>query len=623
MLAYFIDFESQSHCDLRKYGIVNYTQHPTTNVYCMAYCKLGTTDKKLWRQGQPLPDFLIRPNLTIIAHNVEFELSILKHVFKIEIPIERAIDTAAIARHHSLPGKLELVGEFLGYPKDMDGHRVMMKLARPRKSGEYFPDEGKWYEDYRKAEAYCLQDLDPCMEIYRRFGPLPKKERIFFELTYRLNQRGLKIDLEGIRLAKELIELERKHYEKKIVGVTSTTENPEGITSGKVVKLAEFCGMPSLAADAIRDELKNYSTPKDRTSKKYHALMCRKILAARSTSKLDSMERFACADGRVHGGLIYSGAERTGRVSGFGIQPHNFPRGAGEATIELFLQMAAGTLPKPYHDTLRDMLRGFILGPLLSADFSQIEARMCAWLAGEEQLLKQFADPNIDPYKEMAAVIYNCDVSEVDKDKRFLGKQAILSAQYGCGPNGFDYMLTSTYDVRLDPNLIELTISKYRRQNRKIVKFWYNVDRAFRSAIQGREVKLGRLEFRNPNKDEVTIKLPSGRLMYYYGASIHGRDVYVYARKKGQSNKWGYTKTYGGKLVENITQAASRDVMYEAKYRVDKAGFHPNLSVHDEVVSEDEPERLPEYERIMKQVPVWAKGLPIDVECFAAERYRK
>lgn len=640
----FIDLETRSRLSLKKVGAHRYAEAGSTEVHCLAWA-IDDGPIHLWKRSDDLlgdggfndllghvdpsdwMKHLLDPTITVVAHNAEFERAIIRQKFPhLDTDISRWDDTAARAARMSLPRKLEEAALALDLgedgQKDMEGNRVMLKLARPRRASKDNDDEF-WHEDtkeedFEKLYEYCKQDVAVMRALDRRLPPLSPEEREIYLLTMRMNERGVKIDSSSIPLAQREVKIATDRLVKEfteIVGFSPTSP-----------KAAPALGMTSLAKAPVRDALKTA------TGRTRRALEIRKLVARSSVKKLHAIEDRICKDGRVRGSLVYAGAERTLRWSGAGIQPQNFPRGMGKETEAAFGALHLGLFQETYDDVLKavaDMLRGFIEGPFLVGDFAQIEARVLAWSAGQEDLVETFRTGG-DPYCEMASSIYRRPITKKDKDERFIGKTVVLGAGYGLGGEKFQAQLDTVYDVQVELDFAEASIRAFRRRYSKIPKLWSLLERGFAYAVKNKSKRIAVGAFKMGYTESggvpfAFIELPSGRRMNYAQAEFSEEDgrVHYFGRNLYAGGKWQRVSTYGGKLTENVVQAISRDLLAEAMLRLDRAGFPLVLTVHDEVVAEGGPERLKEFERLLVECPTWAKGLPLGVEAFACSRYHK
>ncbi len=640
----FLDFETRSRVNVREVGAYRYAADPSTEVICCAYA-LDDEPVHLWRppgrmhEEADFDQILGTGDLTLVAHNIEFEREILKHKFGLDLPVERFIDTAAMAARMSLPRNLEDLAGFFGLDAEVkkEGGKAIRTLHSPNKRGEFWTRDEK-PEAYAALEARCVQDVELMRTIYHRLLPLEEKERRIWATTIRMNERGVRVDLPAIPAAKRVLDEDARPLLQEFDALTG------GVKLKSYVKLAKVCGLPDVGKSTVRKALRDPGTaPKTR-----RILEILQGLSKSSVAKLDAMEARQI-DGRVKGSFLYCGAERTGRWSSNGVQFQNFKRGLGAETDLAFECLAAGTLdlcftgaPRPSPDpeltptgTIAEMLRGFILGPFLVGDMAQIEARVLGWLAGQDDLIETFRNKG-DPYCAMAAEIYGHPVTKKEKDKRFMGKQAVLGCGYGLGANGFRFMLDETYDVQVEEDFAKRVVDAYRRKNPRIVAFWDRLGRGFLHAVAHGSKRIRISEPGRPlicagvleqgGEKYAFLELPSGRRLYYAQPTIQptkrGPAVHYYGRERF-SKGWTQVHTYGGKIAENITQAVSRDVLAEAMLRLEAAGFSLVMTVHDEVVAEGEADRLEEFERVMAAPPAWAEGLPIEVEAFASRRYRK
>lgn len=289
--------------------------------------------------------------------------------------------------------------------------------------------------------------------------------------------------------------------------------------------------------------------------------------------------------------------------------------------------------------TISNMLRGYIRAApgkiLIVGDLSQIEARSLNWLAGQDDTIRLFATGG-DPYCAMASRIYGHEVTKKDKDKRFMGKQAVLGAGYGLGAHGFQFMLDETYDVQITEEFAKQVVAAYRAASPAVVKFWARLNDGFVHTVASKKERVRVTRnittgyFKHHGVPYAWIELPSKRRLYYAEPELvstkKGPAVSYFGRDRF-SKGWSRVKTYGGKISENITQAFSRDIIAHAMLRLDAAGFNLEGTVHDEVISEEDMEGYEEKEKIfhdlMIEVPPWAEGLPLDCEVFSSVRYRK
>ena len=621
MSRLFIDIETRSELDVAKVGAFAYAEHPSTEILCMAYAA-DEGPVSIWLPGEPWPVPMFPQ--AYVAHNIDFEREVLS--CKVGDVFDAGctwIDTAALAARMGLPRNLEDLGDFFGYPKDMEGNRIMRKLCAPRRPSKDNPS--KWWtpeskpEDFERLYAYCRQDVEVMRSIFPKLLPLDEQEARVHRLTERMNARGVALDLASIPAAQKVIDLSSRDLAARFRELT-------GCPVKSYAKVAQALGMVDVRKPTVRKALRDPRTRPEHAE----ALRLLQTLARSSTAKLDAMVRRASGDGRLRGAMVYAGAERTARWSSMGVQLQNFPRGLGGSTDLAFDALRHGVIPELYEDpvgTVAEMLRGFLVGPFLVGDLAQIEARMLAWLAGEKELLQLFRDGK-DPYCHMASRIYGRTITKKDKDERFMGKQLVLGAGYGLGHRGFRRLLDETYDVDIAEEEAKRLVTVYRRTNPAVTRFWDLLHRGWMFATENKSkrIKVGPVfmgTFTHGGEFYTFIELPSGRRMLYARPHTKGTELRYFGRDIKQGGMWTTVKTYGGKLAENVTQAASRDVLAEAMLRMEDRGYVIVATVHDEVVADASQGNKDEFHELLVQVPTWAEGLPIEAEVFKSQRYRK
>jgi DNA polymerase len=627
----YLDLETRSELDVKKTGAYVYAAHDSTEIMCASYA-IGDGPIHRWKETdeegllEAVPE-LTDPTSLLCFHNAEFETAIFQHCLGYCIPTHRIIDSAAVARHANLPGKLEELGGFFGFPKDMDGNRVMLKLSRPRKPSKSNPDRF-WRpdtkpDDFERMYAYCDQDVEVSRHAMNRLPPMSVFEDQVHAATFDMNRRGVNIDRDAAIAMKDTGEREKMRLSSEI-------EREYGFTLGQISHIASYLGVDSVAKAPLRDLLKDPKLPEDQR----RVAEARQTFAKTSLNKLPAFISRSAEDGRARGNLIYGGAERTLRWSGAGIQMQNLTRGIGELQDTAFDALSSGLFTYLYDeeiiDTLSGMLRGLIKEPqgLLVGDYSQIEARMLAWLCDDVDLLDQFRR-GLDPYKIMASKIYRKSVEEVTKDERFMGKQTILGCGYGLGKAGFRSMLDATYDVQISLTEADSIVSAYRKNAPKEVKFWKRVERAMGAARSniGKVVMINKkigVVFKSSK--EMHIILPSKRRLRYNDVAMtredNGFTKWTCFGKMKNSPNYGKISIYGGALTGHITQSCAREAMAHAIVSLWESGAPLLLTVHDEIVSLKD-RCLDSFRKTMETPPDWLTDFPLKVDCFETIRYRK
>jgi DNA polymerase len=687
----FLDYETRSTVDLKKAGAHRYAEDPTTDIWCACYA-LDDGPVKTWVPGDPCPDEIFDAVLagdTISGWNVAFEKAIWRAIsgprYDWPVPLpEQFDDTAAAAAAMGLPRNLGDATKAMGsvHEKDDAGHRLMMQMARPRRGGEGLR---WWDDDERKGRLfdYCADDVHAEREMRRLLVPLPPEERETWLFDQRMNDRGVALDLPLIHALLRIVDQEKKRLDDLMADVT----NGAVTACTQVARLSAWLreqGVPaeSLAKAAIEDLLLDVWMPE----RAREAILLRKEAAKSSTAKLQAMLNCVCADGRARGLHLYHGAG-TGRWSGRLIQPQNMPRGTGtvddpEAAAEDFLHGDAGWIRLLYGNPMSavsDMLRACLVGKrLLAADFSAIEGRVTAWLAGEAWKIEAFeaADAGTGPgiYELTAAGILSKDITAVTKaERQAYGKVPELALGFQGGVSAFDSMarvyavdMADAYEPlmrttddevwtraekryaecleRLDTGTdtmtreawiaSEVTKVLWRKKHPATVALWKGLEEAAFDAVlaPGNVISFRGIGF-VVKRGFLWCKLPSSRCLAYGSPKIQDRKqpwgavkaVVTALGVDSTTKRWLRFALYGGLITENCVQAIARDVMRDGMLAVEAAGYPVVLTVHDEAVAEVDEGfgGVEDFERLLATTAPWAAGLPVVASGFEAKRYRK
>ena len=633
----YIDFETRSECDLPKAGAWKYSEDPSTEVLCMAWA-VDDGEVHLWKPGMEFPYLEITNVGLYEAHNAFFERAIWLNVLKLP-PVQWSCSAAQCAAH-SLPRSLDKAGEALGLSiqKDQEGKRVMMKMCKPRKPTKNNP--AKWHEkpeDFETLYAYCMDDVRAERALSKSLAQLSEKETKIWNLDQTINQRGIHVDMEAVNAA---IKISEEHLEKANAIFSELTGGfvERASEASKIVQWCQGQGAPveSVAKQQLTDILSSNTLPQNVRK----VLELRQKVAKTSVAKYKAIKNAASSGNRLRDLLMYHGAN-TGRWTGKTVQPQNFPRNDFEGDEEeYFAILKQGNLESfslCYPDvmgTISSCIRGVFIPSdgkdFYGGDYSSIEARCLPWLAGDEGALKVFREGK-DIYKDMAVAIYDINYDVVTKEQRQLGKQAILGLGYGMGGPKFQQTCAG-YGIEISEDKADEVKNIYRNKYHLTKEYWYAVERAAVQAIKepGSFVKCGKIGWGIDN-NFLCCKLPSGRLIRYYKPVLQQQKTpwgdtklgITYMSQNSVTRKWEETRTYGGKLVENITQGVARDVMAEAMLRVEEAGYEVVLSVHDELVTEADHGSVKEFEKLMATNPEWGKDIPLEVEGWSGVRYGK
>ena len=625
---------------------------------------------------------LSNASIEVVFHNSMFDRNVLQRSPGVVIPISRIHDTMARARAHSLPGGLgklcEVLGVSVDQSKDKAGRSLIQLFCKPRPLNNKLRRATRLTHPKEWAEfiEYAKQDVEATRAIYKK---LPKWnfqgfERAFWEVDAKINERGVAVDLELVGAAMRAIErtaneLSRQTAEATNNAVQKTTQRDRLL---EYIEAAYGVKFPDMTSTMVEKALNDDSIPQG-----LHDLLALRAEASQSsTAKFKKFKIATSNDGRLRGMFEYCGASRTGRSSGRVVQLHNLALPTmKKEEIEIgiaALKADCADLLFPSAMTLAsNAVRGCLIpsqgNKFVVADLSNIEGRVCAWLAGEAWKLDAFrafdAGTGADLYKLAYARPFRIKPEEVDKHQRSIGKVMELMLQYAGGVGAF-VTGANVYGVDLEDladrawdsipanvsaeaqNMWEwagkekrqLGLSErvfvvcdslkrmWRAAHPAIVRFWADVEEAVHLAIDtpGKAWLAGRVCVQRDGA-WLRIVLPSGRALCYPAMRRDNKGL-SYAGINPCSRQWGRVWTYGGKLVENITQAVARDVLICGIMNAEKAEYPVVIHVHDEIIC-DVPD-LPDYtaeelSRLMTTNIPWAEGLPLAAAGFEAYRYRK
>ena len=658
MVEVSIDFETYSECDI-KAGVWKYSEHPSTEILCLKY-SVGNQQPREYKHGdskEVLSDLfdLIQSSCKLRAWNANFERAIWENVAVkklgwVNVAVEQWIDDMAMAAYYAYPLSLKRCGDALKleqeHLKDTKGVFLLNKFSKPRKPTKNNPSERTLPSDdpeaYQDLLNYCHQDVKSQQAIVEGLPKqhLPDHEQEAWTLDSKINSNGILIDL---KMAEGAIKLLAQHEENLLQELRTLTDG-EVQTAKQRDKFLNWlrnngCNIEDLQKATISNYLSDESLRSNLSEKALKGLQIRQELGLASVAKYKAMIASACKDGRVRGTLQFLGATRTGRFAGRLIQIQNFPRGKHLEDEEIAkIQQADYSYFKDKGDSVTKVisngLRQAIIAPegkqLGIADYSSIENRVLAWYANDNKSLEDFRT-GADQYKVMAASLFNVNYEDVTPEQRFTGKVIILGCGYSMSGKTFHSHANGVFGMDLSLEHAEMYVAKYRQTYNKNVKLWRDLDTAAKQALRnvGKAFAVGG----KPNGrviykvigNNLYCRLPSGRNLCYPEAKLvneNGRDQITFKAEIMQ--KWVVSRTYGGKLCENICQATSRDLLIEALKNLDNNGYKTVAHVHDEILCELEPNQsLDEMINIMVQPPKWAETLPLKAEGFIGSRYKK
>ena len=607
----------------------------------------------------------------IHAWNAPFEFSVWNNIMRPRfgwpaLPIERFHCTMATASCAGLPMSLEDAAEAVGSPhlKSKAGHGLMLRMAKPRAMKGHTPvwwhREQDWIEaavGARKTSAgqasavlaarqqwrammtdltaYCVDDVLAERGVQQSIPRMTKREREIWLVDQKMNARGLPVDYLLIDRLARITEVELRRLNTEIALLTNG-EVPSASANAALLRWANRHGYPhtSLDKDTLGPFVKSSVFGK-LASHAQRVLELRAEAAKTSTSKLTKIRSFAQADGKAHDLVQYGGATRTLRWAGRGPQIQNFPRPGIKHVKEAITQILDDIDPdsirllfgKPL-DVVSSCLRGvFKASPgkkLVVADYHAIEAIVLGWLAEFELLLDVF---------RRHEDVYVFTAAGIGSTNRQLGKVLRLACGYGMGWMKFKET-AATYNMFLTDAEAQDAVRLFRLANKLIVSLWYACEQAAKDAILNPSsvFTYKKLQFRmaNPNgrlKGSLLMELPSGRNLVYRNARIE-QDGIVYRGVNQYTRQWEDITTYGGKLVENATQAVARDLLADAIVDIER--LFPNVictTIHDEIVGEcneaDAQPLLIAMNHAMTNPAPWADGLPLSTAGAVVERYGK
>lgn len=647
-----IDIETYSEADLPKVGVYRYADDPSFDILLFSYVIDGGGVRTIDLTADPLPQsivsMLLDPKVTKRAYNAQFERVCLSHyLHKVEVVSDfewldpRQWECTMIhALSLGLPGSLGRCAEYLGVmeQKDQAGTQLInyfSKPCRPTKANgkrtrnlpEHDPD--KW-EAYK---AYNVQDVKTEIAIAEALAPLPVPDYEWglWHLDQQINDRGVELDMDLATSAVGLVDKRSQANLERMKALTGL-DNPNSVK-----QLTEWLEVEGYPYDNLRKaNVEKASQDGQLSSKVREVLNLRLANSNTSTKKYIMMEEAICSDGRIRGLLQFYGASRTGRWAGRLLQVQNLPRNYMQLideARELVKQKDVEAIELIFDDlpeVLKQLLRTAIVAKnghkFLISDYSAIEARVVAWLAGEQWAIQAFRDHG-KIYEATANQMFNLGgIENVTKDMRQRGKVATLALGYQGGVGALKAM--GALEMGIPEEDLQPLVDTWRKANANIVSFWYDVDRKAKQTVIDGKTRLtasGCIKIKR-DKGFLQIILPSGRALSYPRPRIGEGEFGPVIEFDGQGDRVGFmtVETYGGKLVENIVQATARDVLAEGIKRVESEGYKIVFHVHDEVVVEaPEDENVETINELLSITPAWADGLPLAAEGFETYYYMK
>lgn len=618
----YVDIETRSRVNLKKSNVYRYTTDPDFQILMAAWSLDGSpVVAETTPEGIAAIPGLRDPGVEKVAHNAAFERVCFSQFFGMPegdyLDPAEWDDTMPLASEHGFPATLDGAAKALGaQQKDSAGAHLIRFFCVPTKTGEFNRPEDH-PEKWQQFVDYCVGDVETLIGIAERLPAWPPGERELFIADQRINDRGIALDR---RLADEAVdagEFNLMEQELEFISLTGV-RNPASLPQVQAWFKDRGMPLPNLQAATVEAKLEELqrAPAAARDEVAIRVLELRQDLALVAPKKYISALESVSHDDRLRGAFRFFGAH-TGRWSGRGTQLHNLPRAqldTEEQTAMAINNLHGGGRASSYE--LKALVRALFTGPFVVSDYSAIEARVVAWLAGEQWVLDAFEEGR-DIYVETAGRMFGLD-PEAAKARRSEGKVAVLALGYNGSVGSLRAMGADGSEAKLKG-----LVNRWRAANPAIVNMWAELDRIFHS---GGELSSGLIRVEADGRDRF-VRLPSGRAITYHGVAVRMEQGPYGPRRRltfrDPRKNWARVDTYGGRLTENVTQAVARDVLGGALLELADRGYPVVGHVHDEVLVEGGPEDLEGVVEAMCAPLPWAAGLPIDAEAFTTTRYRK
>lgn len=658
-----IDIETRSSAEIGKTGLYKYAQSPDFEILLFAYQldedPVEVVDLKL---GEKIPSAIVKaladPAVCKHAYNAAFEWYCLNRA-GYRTPLEQWHCTMAHGLYCGYTAGLDATGKAIGLPQDKQKLAVGKALIRyfcvpckPTKSNGGRKWNEPWHapEKWKLFKEYCGQDVVTEKEIQRRLElfDMPGEEWKQWRMDVRMNAFGVRVDrklIDGVLQINARSEAELTEEAMRITGL----ENPNSVAQLKgwlEKRIGDCLGvkteLTTLSKEKVSVLLAQTGIPEDVR----RVLEIRQQLGKTSIKKYVAMENARCEDDRIRGLTQYYGANRTGRWAGRLVQMQNLPRNYIGTLDEARKLAKAGNfeglrlLYSNVPDTLSQLIRtAFVPSEghkFVVADFSAIEARVIAWLAGEQWVNEVFATHG-KIYEATASQMFHVPIENIAKGHpeyalRQKGKVATLALGYQGGTSALIAM--GALNMGLSEEELPDIVTRWRGANKQICALWYAVENAALAAmrtaqpqgIRGLIFALeGDLVY---GQTFLTVRLPSGRKLYYPKPFLKenqfGKEAVHYYTVGQQTRKWEITSTYGGKMTENIVQAVARDCLAVTLDRIAAKGLQVVFHVHDEVIIDAPMETtVEEICGLMAEPIPWAPGLILKGAGFEGQYYKK
>ncbi|MEQ2629093.1 DNA polymerase [Peptoniphilus lacrimalis] len=637
-----IDLETYSSVDLGKSGVYKYAESEDFEILLFAY-SINDGEVKVidLASGEIIPEEILSAlsdkSIEKWAFNANFERVCLSRFLGKRLKPQGWYCTMIWSAYLGLPLSLEKVGEVLKLDKQKmnEGKALIRYFSIPckptktngmRKRNLPHHDLEKW----STFKEYNQRDVETEMAIKKKLSafPIPQSEWENYWIDQNINDRGILIDESLVDSAIKFDEILREENMDRAIELTGL-ENPNSPLQLKEWLNKKGLEIDSLAKKDVESALKNVEGDIK------EVLELRQELSKSSVRKYDAMKNVKGKDNRARGLIQFYGANRTGRYSGRLIQVQNLRRN-NLKDLDLARSLVKNrdyeTMEILYEspsDILSQLIRTAFIAKegtrFIISDFSAIEARVLAWLAGEQWVLDAFENGE-DIYCRTASRMFGIPVEKhgVNGHLRQKGKIATLACGYQGALGALKAM--GGIEMGLSEDELQSIVDSWREANPNIVSLWWDIDSVVKRVVKTRSKEEYKNLVISYEKGILFIELPSKRRLAYPKTKIwmnrFGGESVVYEGVV-LGNKWVKIESYGGKFVENIVQAIARDILAEAMMRLEEKGFNIVMHIHDEVVIESDSSSIEEVNQIMSVVPEWADGLILDADGFESDFYKK
>ena len=650
-----VDIETYSSVDLAGSGVYAYTEAPDFDILLIGYkfddeaevhvIDTLAVDRDFDPELYEFREALTDPGIIKTGFNAYFGRTCRAWGTGAARPPDAWRCTMIKALTLGLPGNLADVGIAMGLPeeklKDPQGKALIQFFSKPckptRTNGQrtrnlpaHDPAKWKLFIEYNRQDVVTEQEILRQLDIYKT----PESEQQLWALDQHMNDNGVKLDIPMVEKIVEYDTQRRQELQEEAKVLTGLA-NPNSLAQLKKWLSKQGVTMTSVTKDTIAATLQT-----DIPDSVRRMLEIRTALGKTSVAKYSTMLTAVCQDHRLRGILQFYGANRSGRWAGRLVQTHNLAKNS-LPDLDLARELAAAgdfdTLATLFGETafvFSELIRtAFIPSDgcrFVVSDFAAIEARVLAWIAGEEWTLEAFRQGK-DIYCETASMMYRVPVEKHGQNShlRQKGKVAVLACGY---QGGVGAMKRMDKGGSIPEDELQSVVDQWREANPKVVKLWRTCELAAKTAIQEhRTVRLAHgIAFSYINRN-LFIQLPSGRKLCYWDTRLKqddytGRLSITYMGVNQETKQWGETETYGGKLVENIVQATARDCLAVAMTRVSALGYKIVMHVHDEMIVDvpnTDTEAPGRINAIMAQPIDWAEGLPLKGDTYETPFYKK